>query len=258
MNDSELVASWEREECQPFVGWDFSYLNQRKQEEQWPQRYIPRAIELMRSAQSALDLDTGGGERLLEMRSYWPTTLYATEGYPPNLRVSTERLTPLGVKVFDVESNEKVQLPFADSSFDLVLNRHGGTMNIDEIARVLRPGGTFLTQQVHGKTLLDLLAVFNATPQWPDATPGRYVPWIKRVGLELINLEEYSGAEIFLDVGAIVYFLHATPWLVPGFSVATHLSQLRELQGLLNRGETLRFTTRGYLIEALKSPQLAG
>ena len=251
MDDAELIATWEREERQPFVGWDFSYLAGRKFEEHPTTEYELRAANLMHSAQSVLDLDTGGGERLLALRPHWPVRVCATESYAPNLLLATEQLTPLGVEVFGVDSNEITTLPFSDASFDLVLNRHGG-LNISEIARVLTPGGTFLTQQVHGQTLLDLLTLFGATPHWPDATPEKYLPLIARSGLELVDFHEYSGAEVFADVGAIVYFLHAIPWLVPGFSVASHFASLRALHDRVRHGEALRFATRGYLIEARK------
>ncbi len=42
--------------------------------------------------------------------------------------------------------------------------------NPDEVARILAPGGTFLTQQVHGLWAQDLLEAFDAKPQWPDET----------------------------------------------------------------------------------------
>ena len=46
--------------------------------------------------------------------------------------------------------------------------------------------------------------------------------------------------------------LKAVPWLVPGFSVATHSEHLLTLQRRLERGEGLDFTARKYLIEAHK------
>ncbi len=251
MEDTQLIAEWQREERQPIVGWSFAYLDGRMRHDEAPWSYKERAAELMRCAQSALDLDTGGGEVLMSLRSHWPDTLAATEGYPPNLTLATERLAPLGVQVVHAESNERATLPFGDASFDLILNRHGG-LNIAEIARVLTPGGTFLTQQVHGLTLVDLLTVFGATPQWPDATPEKYVPLIERAGLTLVDLREHSGTVTFTDVGAIVYYLRAIPWLVQGFSVATHTGPLLALQARVARGEPLRFRTGWYLIEARK------
>jgi SAM-dependent methyltransferase len=252
MYEAALIATWQQEEQQPFVGWDFSYMQGRKQEELPPQDYLPRVVQLMSRARAVLDLDTGGGERLLDVRPHWPAVVVATEGYPPNVRVATDCLAPLGVQVVEHPSDQTAPLPFSDAAFDLVLNRHGGALNITEIARVLTAGGTFLTQQVHGQTLLDLLSVFGATPQWPEATPAYYLPWIARAGLELVDVREYTGAEIFADVGALVYFLKAIPWLVPGFSVASHTEPLLKLHAQVVRGEPLRFTTRGYLIEARK------
>ena len=96
-----------------------------------------------------------------------------------------------------------------DGEFDLVLNRHAD-FNSSEVARVLSSGGTFLTQQVHGMWLWDLQAAFDAAPQFPDATPEKYVPvcW-KAAGLTIVTVEEWEGQLVFEDVGAIVYYLKA-------------------------------------------------
>jgi hypothetical protein len=151
--------------------------------------------------------------------------------------------------VFEVESTDAGPQPFADGEFDLVLNRHAA-FNPAEVARILAPGGTFLTQQVHGLWAYDLLAAFGVKPQWPNATPENYVPRLQVAGLTIVNSEEWSGVLAFTDVGAIIYYLKAVPWLVPGFSVATHIDFLWALQARLERGEELRFSARKYLIEA--------
>ena len=103
-------------------------------------------------------------------------------------------------------------------------------------------GGTFLTQQVHGRWAEDLLAEFDATPPWPDSTPDKYVPLLEGAGLRIAGLQEWTGRLVFKDVGAIVYYLKAVPWLVPGFSVASNISHLLRLQARLVAGEELAFT----------------
>jgi SAM-dependent methyltransferase len=251
MNQNEMVESWKREERQPFSGWDFSYLDGRMLEGQPPWSYSSRAAELMQLSASVVDLGTGGGERFLKLREHWPNKVVVTENYPPNFKLATERLTPLGVKVVDVQLTDYGPVPFADGEFDLVLNRHSG-FNSNEVARILALGGTFLTQQIHGLWAYDLLAVFGAKPQWPDSTIKKYVPRLKAVGMEMVNTQEWSGQLTFTDVGAIVYYLKAVPWLVPGFSVDFHLKQLLDLQMKLDNGETLAFVARKYLIEARK------
>ena len=175
----------------------------------------------------------------------------ATEEYPPNFRLATERLSPFGVQVVNVRLTEDDLMPFAEGEFDLVLNRHS-SFNAKEVARILAPGGAFLTQQVHGLWAYDLLAVFGAKPQWPEATLERYVPRLKEAGMTITNAQEWSGQFSFTDVGAIVYYLKAVPWLVPGFSVEKHAKDLLKLQRRLEQGEDLVFSARKYLIEAHK------
>jgi len=251
MNQEKLIENWKYEEQQPFIGWDFSYLDGRMLEDQPEWSYSGRAAELMKQSSSVLDLDTGGGERFLKLREYWPQKVIVTEHYPPNFKLATERLSPFGAEVMDVQLSDFDPMPFDDAEFDLVLNRHAA-FNPDEVARVLTLGGTFLTQQVHGLWAVDLLAAFDANPQWANATPKKYLPRLQAAGLEIINNQDWSGNLTFVDVGAIVYYLKAVPWLVPGFSVETHLKYLLDLQNQIVNKEVLTFTARKYLIEARK------
>jgi len=251
MDRDGLIAAWQRTETQPFSGWDFASLAGRMIEDDPPWDYLVRAAVLMRQATSVVDLDTGGGERFLELRPHWPAKVVVTEEYPPNFDLVTQRLAPLGVQVLAVQLTDDAPLPFADGEFDLVLNRHAA-FNPAELARILASGGNFLTQQVHGLWAADLLAAFGATPQWPDAAPEKYVPRLQAAGLAIVDVQEWQGALRFADVGALVYYLKAVPWLVPGFSVATHSDALFALQERLDAEGELRFTARKYLIEARK------
>ena len=249
MNRTELIDTWLREERQPFIGWDFSYLDGRMTEGQVPWSYLDRAANLMRQSSSMIDLETGGGEKLLNLREHWPPKVVATEDYLPNFELAAQRLSPLGVKIVKVSVSNIAPMPFADCEFDLVLNRHAA-FNSGEVARVLADGGTFLTQQVHGMSAWDLQAVFGAEPQWPDSTPEKYVPLLEEAGLIIVNIQEWEGNLSFSDVGAIVYYLKAVPWLVPGFVVETHLRPLFALQDRLEAGKGLDFYSARYIIEA--------
>lgn len=251
-----LVRQWRQEETAPFTGWDFAHLDGRLIQDEHPWSYLTRAAELMRGASSVVDLDTGGGERFLSLREHWPPRVVATEGYPPNLVLAAQRLTPHGAHVLSAHLTDFEPLPFADGEFDLVMNRHAA-FNPAEVARILAPGGTFLTQQVHGMWAWDLLAAFDAKPQWPTATPEKYVPRLKAAGLDITDVQEWEGKLAFTDVGAVVYYLRAVPWLVPGFSVETHLRRLFALQERIAAGERLAFAAKLYLIEAYK-PAAAG
>ena len=246
-----LIQTWLEEERRPFVGWDFSHLDGRMVEEGEPWSYLERAAELMGRSSSVVDMDTGGGEKLLSLREHWPARVVATEDYAPNLDLANERLSPLGASVVRTAVSNVAPMPFDDGEFDLVLNRHAA-FNSFEVARILAPGGSFLTQQVHGMWAWDLLAAFDASPQWPDATPQLYVPLLEAAGMTIEAVEEWEGRLTFTDVGAVVYYLKAVPWEVPGFSVKSHLKYLIALQQRLEAGEELSFFAAKYLIEATK------
>lgn len=251
LNLRELVKVWEFEEQRPFSGWDFSYLKGRMLEEEPPWSYLKQAAHLMQQSSAMLDMGTGGGERLIELHANWPEKVVVTEDYPPNIKLAKGCLEPLGVKVVNVSLTRHGVMPFENGEFDLVINRHSG-MNCNEIARVLTIDGLFLTQQIHGLWAQDLLSEFGVNPQWPDATPEFYISWLQSVGMDIQEMKTWQGHLVFYDVGAIVYYLKAVPWLVPGFSVKRHTDNLVQLEERLRYQEKLVFEARKYLIEARK------
>ena len=82
------------------------------------------------------------------------------------------------------------------------------------------------------------MAAFGVNPQYPDSTPGKNVPRLEQAGLAIQTVEEWEGRLVFVDVGAIVYYLKAAPWEVPGFAVEAHVQYLFALQKRVEaRGE---------------------
>ena len=71
------------------------------------------------------------------------------------LRLCEKKLAPLGVTVRPCGPGGA--LPYADASFDLVLNG-GAPYAADEVRRVLKPGGYFITEQAGGSDGLRLRA----------------------------------------------------------------------------------------------------
>ena len=251
MDRRALTAAWEREEIEPFAGWDFSHLAERWTLEEPPWSYAERVRKLMHGARSVLDLGTGGGERLLALREDWPSRVAATEGYPPNLALAAKRLAPYGVEVKEADSNEHQVLPYDDGSFDVLISRHSA-FGAAEVMRVLAPGGVFFTQQVHGRSGEDLQARFGAVPEWAYATMEYFGAKLTAAGLQVTEMEEWEGKMVFADVGAIVYYLKATPWIVPEFSVAKYLDALLGLQEQAEAGRELAFGRRLYILKAVK------
>ena len=248
-----LEADWLREETEPVVGSEWERLRGRLIADQPPWSYPDRAAALLQASRRVLDLNTGGGERLLELRPHWPPQVVAVESHPPNLRLAHDRLAPLGVHLINHPADNRAELPFASGAFDVVLVRHA-PFNAREVERVLRPGGAFLTQQVHGRAFEDLMALFGATPQWPGSTLDKYQSRLMAAGMTIVHSADWTGKHRFTDVGALVYQLRAVPWLVPGFTVTAHLPRLRQLHQRCQQGHPLAFAFRTFLIEARKPP----
>ena len=131
---------------QEFSGWDFGFIADRWQESPTTWDYPQIVRSYIKPEYAMLDMDTGGGEVLSSFMPL-PQNTYATEGYVPNVPVAKNRLEPLGVKIVQVWGNDIP--PFEDGYFDLVTNRHGAFL-AQELHRIMKPGGVFITQQVGG------------------------------------------------------------------------------------------------------------
>lgn len=138
----ELVAEGE---SVPVEGWDFSWFEGRATEECPSWGYSGMVAARMAESAAALDIQTGGGEVLAQI-PHPPAVLVATESWPPNVVLARGNLRLLGATV--VEVHDDADLPFPVNSFDMIVSRHPTVTRWDEIGRVLRPGGTYLSQQI--------------------------------------------------------------------------------------------------------------
>ncbi|WP_455359791.1 class I SAM-dependent methyltransferase [Streptomyces sp. SYSU K21746] len=241
-------------------GWDFSWLEGRATEQRPSWGYQRLMAERLGRVSAALDIQTGGGE-VLAGAAKLPKVMVATESWPPNLAKATRLLHPLGAVVVADEDEpplpfadeDEPPLPFADEAFDLVTSRHPVTVWWQEIARVLRPGGTYLSQQVGPSSVFELVEYFLG-PQPAEVRRARHPDDARKeaeaAGLEVVDLRFESLRTEFSDIGAVVYFLRKVVWMVPGFTVGQYRDRLRDLhEKIASEGPFLAHTTR-FLIEA--------
>jgi SAM-dependent methyltransferase len=244
-------------QAQELTGWDFSWLNTRTVDEPLPWDYRALVLERLRGEKgrpcplAMLDMETGGGEFFSSLAPF-PPVAWATEGYPPNIPLARARLEPLGIRVADV-SEDLERLPFANETFDLVINRHGSTPTA-EIERVLRPGGRFLTQQVGGQNCIDLNHALQdeVTYEYLDETLDWETTRFRQAGLRVIDAREAFPRWTFKDIAGVVFYLKAIPWQLPGFSVEAYRERLLGIHNQIE--QTGGFTVREHrlLLEATK------
>jgi SAM-dependent methyltransferase len=234
----------------PVEGWDFSWFDGRATEERPSWGYSGLLADRMTKATAALDLQTGGGEVLAGIPNA-PETLVATEGWPPNVEVARHNLRQLGASVVEVPEN--ADLPFRDESFDLVTARHPAVTRLDEIARVLRPGGIYLAQRVgHGTNRELSEAMLGPLPPPDEDSPRRAAAATEAAGLTVLDLRQETLRVVFNDVAAVVYFLRKVLWTVPDFTVEGYREQLAALHEKIETEGPFVAHSRRFLIEARK------
>ena len=237
----------------PVDGWDFSWFTGRASEARPPWGYQRLLSQRLAAASAAVDLQTGGGEVLagaLRSTSAAPGRVVATEAWRPNLALARQALAPWGVEVLEAAEGE---VPLPDACADLVSARHPVRTPWDQVARVLRPGGTFCSQQVGAGTVREVTeALLGPFDVGTERLPSTAVARAEAAGLAVTRLETASLPMTFDDVGAVVAFCRKVVWTVPDFSVDRYREPLRALHGRIVRDGPLRATSERFLIECRK------
>jgi SAM-dependent methyltransferase len=229
-------------------GWDFSWLEGRATEERPVWGYSEMMAAKMRQASAALDIQTGGGEVLAGIAKA-PAMLVATDSWPPNIDIARRNLAALGATVVEVGDDDG--LPFVDESFDLVVSRHPTLVQWDEIFRVLKPGGTYFSQQVGAGSNRELTDfVMGPQPVHQSRAAELGVTEAEESGLVVTDLRQQALRVVFYDVGAVIYFLRKVIWTVPGFTVEGYRDRLVELHGHIERSGSFVSHAQRFLIEA--------
>lgn len=241
-----------RQRLQPYVERANRFSGWMPEIDSWrltprPWDYIARARELLGSAESVIDLGTGGGERFSELIAAFRGRAVGTEEWPVNARVAAARLQPLGASLVYSSAS---RLPFAANSLDLVLDRHEDFEPAD-IARVLKPGGTLLTQQCWN-LWTEIDAFFPRRVDFGDHFRD-YQDGLKSAGLELIDARSDNASAAFPGLGDLVFMLLISPWDIPKFDpLGADLEALLALEAELMTPSDLPLADGSYIIEAKK------
>ncbi|BDZ57985.1 methyltransferase domain-containing protein [Barrientosiimonas endolithica] len=231
-------------------GWGFDWLTGRATEERPPWGFARLLAQRLATVESALDLDTGGGEVVGEA-GVLPSRMVVTEAWPPNAARARERLGPRGVEVVDTSIDGPI--PLEDNSFQLVSSRHPVRPDWPEIHRVLEPGGHYFAQHVGPASGFELIEHFLG-PLPEDVRRGRHpddeATAAQHAGLTVVDLRTATCRMEFFDIGAVVWTLRKLVWWVPDFSVARYDRELRELDAQMRSGKPFVAHSTRHLVDA--------
>jgi SAM-dependent methyltransferase len=251
MTFEELLAEGD---SVPVEGWDFSWFEGRATEQRPSWGYAVMLAERVGVVASVLDVQTGGGEVfdwVLRRARGRPRAVAATESWSPNAAAARDRLASHGGVV--VRAPNEGGLPFRSAGVELVASRHPVVTDWPEVARVLTPGGVFLSQQVGPGSNRELYE-FLMGPQPVSRTRDPYeaVRRAGKGGLEVVDLRQERLETVFFDVAAVVVFLRKVPWTVPDFTTQKYRHQLAGLDHYIQEHGRFVAHAQRYLIEARK------
>jgi SAM-dependent methyltransferase len=234
------------ERAEAFTGW-MPDVHTRPLGPRQSWDYMARARHLMASASSMLDMGTGGGERFGELLDGYGGRAVATEEWMVNVPIAAAHLKPLGADTVHCRST---QLPVAGDSFDLVLNRHEDLWPVD-VARVLKPGGTVLTQQAW--MIWKELNRFIPRRIFLEDLFERYRDGFAAGGLEVLDARAADWPSAYQSLGDFVYMCCIAPWEVPEFDpLGRDLEALLALEREQTTPDGLVLTEGSFIIEARK------
>lgn len=173
-----------------------------RQEEALTWDYRTKVLDFLKPAHQVLDMGTGDGTFLLSLGH--PAEQVSVMAGGEALVLCRKRLEPLGVRVGAFCDKVGEALPFADGSFDLVLNFHRDYV-LPEIRRVLKTGGFFLTEQVGGQDCAALYARLmpGVHGQKPDYNLENELPKWQAAGFRVMYRNQYYPAIQFADGAAL-------------------------------------------------------
>lgn len=240
MNEKRLKELWVQEEAKAL---DCSvkeevYLSGRRKREPLPWSYEDKVKDFLKPGSRILDLSADGGSFLLTLDH--PGRLLSAAGRPGSCGASLQKgLAFRGIERREYSPEKGEPIPFEDESFQVVICFEDA-YELNEVKRVLKPGGFFITQQAGGQNGGRLFQKPGES-LWgvrPDFNLENELPKLRQLGFRIRTADEAYPQVNFSDVGALCFYLKRRAGLFPGFSVEGFF---RELLGLEARREALGF-----------------
>jgi len=196
-------------------GWDFSKLQVISEGVKW--ELYEEVIKRCERSDILLDVGTGGGEHIIQIASSFlflvgiDISSDMVQAAQTNLRKS---------KVSNIRFSEMTaeDLQFPTGFFDVITCRQA-PFNAKEIAKVLKKGGSFFTQQVCEADKLNLKIAFGRGQQFgvcDGALKEKAIEDLKEAGFTCIQSFEYDATEYYQRPEDLLFLLKHTP-IIPDF-----------------------------------------
>lgn len=168
-----------------------------------------------------LDIGTGGGENVLTIASsfLFLMGIDLSNGMIETAQTNLKKADISNVR-FSQMSSDKLEFPA--EFFDVVTCRHAPFSSM-EVAKVLKKGGYFLTQQVGVGDKINIKRAFNRGQLIEEngALLARYARELKESGFSEIQHFEYDATVYYQRPEDLIFLLKHTP-TIPNFGEENH------------------------------------
>lgn len=193
-------------------GWNFSRVRAGRDPVPW--EYVDVVRQYIQPLDRVLDIGTGGGEIFLSLAPDLGEGVGIDQN-PAMIEAARRNQSALSIENISWTTMDGSDLGFGAGEFDLVLLRHL-RVHVREIARVLRPGGHFITQMVGQRSSWNILHAFGWTPgsfgaDWWQ-TVADLAEQFRSCGCQVITQAEYDVPYWFLDRESFMFWLMSVPW----------------------------------------------
>ncbi|MBT3267751.1 class I SAM-dependent methyltransferase [Candidatus Poribacteria bacterium] len=193
-------------------GWDFSKVRDARGPTPWDYDDVVRAH--LRPEHRVLDVGTGGGERFIGLASEFRHGV-GVDAARSMLGTARDNASRAGAHEMTFALMDAAALAFGEASFDVVLTRHV-QIHEEQIARVLRPGGLFITQEVGYDNTLNIWPAFGWDREawgWDtDTVLAALVPRLRDAGFHIRTQCEYDVPYMFLDLESFLFWIRSVPF----------------------------------------------
>ncbi|HDR4682730.1 class I SAM-dependent methyltransferase [Bacillus cereus] len=196
-------------------GWDFSKIKSETVGEIWD--FYGEVKERCKPSDILLDVGTGGGENVLNIAS-WAKLLIGIDNSNGMIETAHSNLKKSGVQNVEFLQIGSEALTFPHAHFDIASSCHAPFL-ASELAKVMKKGAFFLTQQVSENDKLNLKEAFGrgqCLGERDGTLKEKYMDKLISAGFDLVQVREYDVTDYYSTPEDLIFLLKHTP-IIPRF-----------------------------------------
>ncbi|MBE7098974.1 class I SAM-dependent methyltransferase [Bacillus cereus] len=196
-------------------GWDFSKIKCETVGDSWD--FYREVKERCKPSHILLDVGTGGGENVLNISSS-AKLLIGIDNSNGMIKTAYSNLKKLDVQNVEFLKMDSETLAFPLAPFDITSSCHAPFI-VSELAKVMKKGALFLTQQVSEYDKLNLKEAFGrgqCLGERDGTLKEKYMGELINAGFELVQVREYDVTDYYSTPEDLIFLLKHTP-IIPRF-----------------------------------------